>query len=81
MTVMHPHAAALKALLGTPGVHAMPGCADGMGARLIAEAGFKLGFVSGASVSALRLAQPEQPLEWRGTISLRGLRRLPLQLV
>ena len=59
---MHPHAAALKALLGTPGVHAMPGCADGMGARLIAEAGFKLGFVSGASASALRLAQPDMDL-------------------
>jgi cytochrome P450 len=29
----------------------------------------------------MRLATPEQPLQWRGVMSLRGLRHLPLQLV
>ena len=37
---MRPQAAALKALLNEPGLQIMPGCGDGMGARLIEEAGF-----------------------------------------
>lgn len=59
---MRPQAAALKALLEKPGLHEMPGCGDGLGARLIEEAGFKLGFVSGSTISALRLAQPDMDL-------------------
>jgi 2-methylisocitrate lyase-like PEP mutase family enzyme len=59
---MLPQAAALKALLNQPGLQVMPGCGDGMGARLIAEAGFRIGFVSGSSVSAMRLAMPDMDL-------------------
>ena len=59
---MLPQAAALKALLDQPGLQVMPGCGDGMGARLIAEAGFRIGFVSGSSVSAMRLAMPDMDL-------------------
>src|ERR1700675_2307543 len=59
---MLPQAAALKALLDQPRLQVMPGCGDGMGARLIAEAGFCIGFVSGSSVSAMRLAMPDMDL-------------------
>ena len=59
---MRPEAAALKSLLAAPGLQVMPGCGDGMGARLIGEAGFRTGFVSGSSISALRLAQPDMDL-------------------
>src|SRR6202795_4273021 len=59
---MLPQAAALKALLDQPRLQVMPGCGDGMGARLIAEAGFRIGFVSGSSVSAMRLAMPDMDL-------------------
>jgi 2-methylisocitrate lyase-like PEP mutase family enzyme len=40
----------------------MPGCGDGMGARLIAEAGFRTAFVSGSSIAAMRLAMPDMDL-------------------
>ncbi len=59
---MRPRAAALKALLDEPRLQVMPGCGDGMGARLIAEAGFRTGFVSGSSISAMRLAMPDMDL-------------------
>ena len=59
---MRPQAAALKALLDEPRLQIMPGCGDGMGARLIAEAGFRTGFVSGSSISAMRLAMPDMDL-------------------
>ena len=59
---MRPQAAALKALLDEPRLQVMPGCGDGMGARLIAEAGFPTAFVSGSSISAMRLAMPDQDL-------------------
>src|SRR5204863_407895 len=39
-----------------------PGCGDGMGAHLIEEAGFRTGFVSGSSISAMRLAMPDMDL-------------------
>jgi 2-methylisocitrate lyase-like PEP mutase family enzyme len=55
---MRPRAAALKALLDQPGLQIMPVCGDGMGARLIEEAGFRTGFVSGSSIAAMRLATP-----------------------
>jgi 2-methylisocitrate lyase-like PEP mutase family enzyme len=61
-TAMQPHAAALKALLDEPRLQVMPGCGDGLGAHLIAEAGFKTGFVSGSSISAMRLAMPDQDM-------------------
>jgi 2-methylisocitrate lyase-like PEP mutase family enzyme len=59
---MTPHAAALQALLDEPRLQVMPGCGDGMGARLIEEAGFRTGFVSGSSISAMRLAMPDMDL-------------------
>src|ERR1700716_3848439 len=59
---MRPQAAALKALLDEPRLQVMPGCGDGMGARLIEEAGFRTGFVSGSSISAMRLAMPDMDL-------------------
>jgi 2-methylisocitrate lyase-like PEP mutase family enzyme len=59
---MQKQAAALKALLDQPGLQVMPGCGDGLGAHLIAEAGFKTGFVSGSSISAMRLAMPDQDM-------------------
>jgi 2-methylisocitrate lyase-like PEP mutase family enzyme len=54
---MRPQAAALKTLLDEPGLQIMPGCGDAMGARLIEEAGFDTGFVSGSSIAAMRLAK------------------------
>src|SRR5439155_10888186 len=59
---MRPHAAAMKALLDQPGLQVMPGCGDGMGARLIEEAGFRTGFISGSSLAAMRLAMPDMDL-------------------
>jgi len=59
---MRPQAAAMKALLDQPGLQIMPGCGDGMGARLIEEAGFRTGFVSGSSIAAMRLAMPDMDL-------------------
>lgn len=59
---MQPQAAAMKALLDEPGLNIMPGCGDAMGARLIAEAGFRIGFVSGSSIAAMRLAMPDMDL-------------------
>ena len=59
---MRPQAAAMKALLDQPGLQVMPGCGDGMGARLIAEAGFRTAFISGSSIAAMRLAMPDMDL-------------------
>jgi 2-methylisocitrate lyase-like PEP mutase family enzyme len=59
---MRPQAAALKALLDENRLQVMPGCGDGMGARLIEEAGFRTGFISGSSISATRLAMPDMDL-------------------
>jgi len=59
---MRPQAEAMKTLLDQPGLHIMPGCGDGMGARLVAEAGFRIGFVSGSSIAAMRLAMPDMDL-------------------
>src|SRR5277367_1751194 len=59
---MRPQAAAMKALLDGPGLQVMPGCGDGMAARLIAEAGFRVAFISGSSIAAMRLAMPDMDL-------------------
>jgi 2-methylisocitrate lyase-like PEP mutase family enzyme len=55
-------AARLRALLDAPGLLVMPGCYDATSARLIEEAGFKLGFMSGFAVSASRLGMPDTGL-------------------
>ena len=52
----------LRALLKRPGLITMPGCHDAMSARLIDEAGFELGFMSGFAVSASRLGMPDTGL-------------------
>lgn len=59
---MRPNAAALQALLNEPALQIMPGCGDGMAARLIGEAGFRTGFASGSSISAMQLAMPDMDL-------------------
>lgn len=40
----------------------MPGCFDGLSAKLVAEAGFKVGFMSGFAVSGARLGMPDTGL-------------------
>ena len=52
----------MRALLNEPGLQVVPGCGDGLGARLIEEAGFAIGFASGSSISATRLAMPDMDL-------------------
>jgi 2-methylisocitrate lyase-like PEP mutase family enzyme len=52
----------LRALLKRPGILTMPGCHDAMSARLIEEAGFEIGFMSGFAVSAARLGMPDTGL-------------------
>jgi 2-methylisocitrate lyase-like PEP mutase family enzyme len=52
----------LRQRLRQPGLIIMPGCHDAMSARLIEEAGFELGFMSGFAVSASRLAMPDTGL-------------------
>jgi 2-methylisocitrate lyase-like PEP mutase family enzyme len=52
----------LRALLERPGILVMPGCHDAISARLIEEAGFELGFMSGFAVSAARLGMPDTGL-------------------
>jgi 2-methylisocitrate lyase-like PEP mutase family enzyme len=59
---MRPPAAAMKALLNEPALQVVPGCGDGLGARLVEEAGFRIGFASGSSISATRLAMPDMDL-------------------
>jgi 2-methylisocitrate lyase-like PEP mutase family enzyme len=49
----------MKAIVEAPGASVMPGAFEAMGARLIAEAGYRIGFVSGSSVAGMRLAQPD----------------------
>ncbi len=59
---MRPQAEAMKALLDQPALRVVPGCGDGLGARLIEESGFQIGFASGSSISATRLAMPDMDL-------------------
>jgi 2-methylisocitrate lyase-like PEP mutase family enzyme len=59
---MSTAAVRLRALLDRPGILLMPGCHDAISARLVEEAGFALGFMSGFAVSAARLAMPDTGL-------------------
>jgi 2-methylisocitrate lyase-like PEP mutase family enzyme len=52
----------LRALLSEPRLQVMPGCFDALSAKLIAAAGYKVAFVSGFAVSAVRLALPDTGL-------------------
>ena len=62
----------LRALLRRPGILVMPGCHDAMSARLIEEAGFELGFMSGFAVSAARLGLPDTGLISYGELVEQG---------
>jgi 2-methylisocitrate lyase-like PEP mutase family enzyme len=52
----------LRGLLAQPGLHVMPGCFDALSAKLIADAGYPIAFMSGFSVSAARLGEPDTGL-------------------
>jgi 2-methylisocitrate lyase-like PEP mutase family enzyme len=52
----------LREQLAAPGLRLMPCCFDALSARLIAEAGFELTFMSGFGVSAARLGAPDTGL-------------------
>jgi 2-methylisocitrate lyase-like PEP mutase family enzyme len=65
-------AARLRALLARPGIVVMPGCHDAMSARLIEEAGFEIGFMSGFAVSAARLGMPDTGLISYGELVEQG---------
>jgi len=52
----------LRSLLEGPEFLAMPCCFDGLSARLIERAGFRLTFMSGFGVAAARFAQPDTGL-------------------
>jgi 2-methylisocitrate lyase-like PEP mutase family enzyme len=52
----------LRALLAQPRLHIMPGCFDALSAKLIADSGFEVAFMSGFAVSAARLAMPDTGL-------------------
>jgi 2-methylisocitrate lyase-like PEP mutase family enzyme len=52
----------LREILAQPHLEIMPGCYDGLSAKLVAEAGYKVTFMSGFSVSAARLGLPDTGL-------------------
>jgi len=52
----------LRDLLAAPGIQVMPGCFDALSAKLVADAGFKVTFMSGFAVSAARLGVPDTGL-------------------
>jgi 2-methylisocitrate lyase-like PEP mutase family enzyme len=62
----------LRVLLDRRGILVMPGCHDAMSARLIEEAGFELGFMSGFAVSAARLGMPDTGLISYGELADQG---------
>ncbi len=54
--------ARLRTLLARPGIRVMPCCFDALSAKLVADAGFELTFMSGFAVSAARLGAPDTGL-------------------
>ena len=50
----------------------MPACHDALSAKLIAEAGFKVAFMSGYAVSAAQIAQPDVGLISYGEVLKTG---------
>eukprot|EP00208_Stichococcus_sp_RCC1054_P008095 CAMPEP_0206149744 /NCGR_PEP_ID=MMETSP1473-20131121/37942_1 /ASSEMBLY_ACC=CAM_ASM_001109 /TAXON_ID=1461547 /ORGANISM="Stichococcus sp, Strain RCC1054" /LENGTH=384 /DNA_ID=CAMNT_0053547225 /DNA_START=195 /DNA_END=1349 /DNA_ORIENTATION=+ len=55
-------AAVLRLLLAAPEILEAPACFDGLSARLIQQAGFRAGFLSGFSVAAARAGAPDTGL-------------------
>jgi len=62
----------LRDLLQKPGLLTMPGCHDAMSAKLIEQAGFKLGFMSGFAVSASQLGVADTGLVSYGEMVTQG---------
>lgn len=62
----------LRTLLTQPGIRVMPGCHDAISAKLIEEAGFDMGFMSGFAVSAARLGLSDTGLISYGELVERG---------
>jgi 2-methylisocitrate lyase-like PEP mutase family enzyme len=52
----------LREILVRPNVEIMPGCYDALSAKLVADAGYKVTFMSGFAVSATRLGLPDTGL-------------------
>jgi 2-methylisocitrate lyase-like PEP mutase family enzyme len=52
----------LRNLLSEPNVEIMPGCYDALSAKLVADAGYRVTFMSGFAVSAARLGLPDTGL-------------------
>ena len=52
----------LHKVLAEPGIEIMTGCFDAISAKLVADAGFKVTFMSGFAVSAARLGLPDTGL-------------------
>jgi 2-methylisocitrate lyase-like PEP mutase family enzyme len=52
----------LRTLLAAPGLEIMPGCYDALSAKLVADAGYKVTFMSGFAVAAARLGMPDTGL-------------------
>src|SRR5262249_60629955 len=61
MEAMTP-AQKLREVLAAPGLEVMPGCFDALSAKLVADAGCKVMFMSGFAVSAARLGLPDTGL-------------------
>src|SRR5215469_11351867 len=61
MKAMTP-AQKLREVLVDPALEVMPGCFDALSAKLVADAGFKVTFMSGFAVSAARLGLPDTGL-------------------
>jgi 2-methylisocitrate lyase-like PEP mutase family enzyme len=61
MQAMTP-AQKLREVLVAPGLEVVPGCFDALSAKLVADAGFKVTFMSGFAVSAARLGLPDTGL-------------------
>ena len=49
----------LRKLLQEPGILMAPGIYDGISARVIEQAGFKLGYLSGAGVATSYFGEPD----------------------
>jgi 2-methylisocitrate lyase-like PEP mutase family enzyme len=61
MKAMTP-AQKLREVLVAPGLEVVPGCFDALSAKLVADASFKVTFMSGFAVSAARLGLPDTGL-------------------
>ncbi|MDJ0893503.1 MAG: isocitrate lyase/PEP mutase family protein [Alphaproteobacteria bacterium] len=62
----------LRALLAQDALHVMPCCFDALSAKMIAQAGFPVTFMSGFAVSAVRLGLPDTGLISYGEIVDQG---------